>query len=109
MATYIELFKEGRRLKDTGDYAAAVPLLQEAITLHDKPTLALVALAQCQTELGQHAEAIDAAQKAVALDPTDQFNYIALSRAYQRGGFIPEAEYAKAKGDEARWKAANPG
>lgn len=105
MATFNEFFLPGRKAKDEKRFEDALPLLAQAAELEPKTSIALQAMVQCLTELGRHAEAIEAAQKAVAIEPDDQFAYISLSRAYQRGGFIPEAEYAKAKSEEARWKA----
>jgi predicted Zn-dependent protease len=68
-----------------------------------------MAATQCYTELGMHMEAIETAKKAVEKEPEDQFPYISLSRAYQRGGFIPEAEYAMAKGNEVAYKQRQGG
>jgi tetratricopeptide (TPR) repeat protein len=105
MATFRDVFREGRQLQASKNYEAAIDKLREASELEEKTSTALQALAQCYTELGRHEEAIDAAKKAVEKEPDDQFSYISLSRAYQRGGFIPEAEYAMAQGQQAAWRA----
>jgi tetratricopeptide (TPR) repeat protein len=105
MATFKEIFREGRQLQVNKDFEGALAKLREASELEEKTSTALQAMAQCYTELGRHQEAIDIAKKAVEREPDDQFSYISLSRAYQRGGFIPEAEYAMAQGQQAAWRA----
>lgn len=105
MPTFIELFKEGRKLKDEAKYDEAIAVLQQAADLEEKTSMAWQATVQCHTELGRHAEAIEVAKKCVAREPDDQFAYISLSRAYQRGGFIPEAEYAMAQGQAAMFRS----
>jgi tetratricopeptide (TPR) repeat protein len=105
MATFREVFREGRQLQANKEFDKAIEKLTEAAGLEEKTSTALQALAQCYTELGRHQEAIDTAKKAVEREPDDQFSYISLSRAYQRGGFIPEAEYAMAQGQQAAWRA----
>ena len=105
MATFKDLFREARQLQANKDFEAALEKLSAASELEEKTSTSLQAMAQCYTELGRHQEAIDAAKKAVEKEPNDQFSYISLSRAYQRGGFIPEAEYAMAQGQQAAWRA----
>src|SRR5262245_41402021 len=96
MATMIELYKEGSRLKNeaakdkeaanleqaAAKFEQAATKLQEAAALDPKSTLPLHALVQCLTELNRHEEAIATAQKIVQQEPDDMFAYISLSRAY---------------------------
>ena len=105
MSSFREAYRTGRQLQSDKKFEEALPVLESASALEEKTATALMALAQCFTELGRHQEAIDTAKKAVEKEPNDQFPYIALSRAYQRGGFIPEAEYAMAQGQQLAWKA----
>ena len=104
MPTQDEVYKEGVKLKDEKKYEEAVAKLQEAAAMDEKNTLPLHAMAQCHTELAQHEAAIALAQKIVQIEPDDQFSYIALSRALQRNGQIPEAEYAMMQGQQAAAK-----
>ena len=114
MPTKGELYKEGVRLKDEKQFEEALAKLQEAAAQDEKETLPLHATVQCLTELGRHEEAIELAKKIITIEPDDQFSYIALSRAYQRYGMIPEAEYAMVQGQQvqqraqAQKKAGNP-
>ena len=103
--SFREMFRAGRQMQSDKKFEDALPKLREAAALEEGTTSALMAIAQCLTELGRHQEAIDTAKLAVEKEPNDQFPYIALSRAYQRGGFIPEAEYAMAQGQQMAWKA----
>lgn len=105
MATKEELFKEGSKLKNEKKYEEAIVKLQESAALDEKFTLTLHALVQCFTETGRHEEAINSAKKIVEIEPDDHFAYIALSRAYQRAGLIPEAEYAMMQGQQAQMRA----
>jgi tetratricopeptide (TPR) repeat protein len=109
MATFNELYKEGRQLQAAKQFEEAAAKYIEAAAVEEKTSLALMAAAQCLTELGRHADAIETAKKAVEKEPDDQFPYISLSRAYQRGGFIPEAEYAMAKGSEVAYRQRQGG
>lgn len=72
----------------------------------DQPdfVLAHLALARVYTKTGQHAEAIQHAEKACELEPSDGFNFTALSVTYQRAwagtgdqSFIQKAEDAMAR------------
>ncbi len=105
MSSFRELFRAARQLQSEKKFEEALPKLREAAAVEEGTSTALQATAQCLTELGRHQEAIDAAKLAVEKEPNDQFSYISLSRAYQRGGFIPEAEYAMAQGQQIAWKA----
>lgn len=102
MPTWLEVYKEGLRLKEQKQYEEAIARLSEASALDPKQTVPFHALTQCCTELGRHDEAIAFAKKTVEIEPDDQFSYIALSRAYQRANMIPEAEYAKMQADTIR-------
>lgn len=105
MATKIELYREGVKLKDAKEFAPAIEKFKEALALDEKFTMPLHAMVQCYTELGNHEEAIRVATQIVQIEPDDQFSYISLSRAYQRGGLIPEAEMAMMQGQQAQIRA----
>src|SRR5262245_5709150 len=105
MATKNELYREGRQLQNDKKYDEAVSKYQAAVAEADKYALAFHALVQCFTELGRHEEAINAAKRIIELEPDDQFSYIAISRAYQRAGMIPEAEYAMMQGQQAAFRS----
>lgn len=105
MATSIDRYREGVKLKDAKEFEPAAGKLLEAIAADEKFAIAYHALVQCYTESGKHPEAIAAAQKCIELEPDDYFSYIALSRAYQRAGMIPEAELAMMQGQQAQLRS----
>ena len=106
MATKVQLYDEGKRLKDAGQYEEALAKFQESMNLDEKYAVPVHAAVECLTRLGRHEEAISLARKIIELEPDDYFSYIALSRAYQQAGRIPEAEYAMMQGQQAQMRAA---
>lgn len=67
--------------------------------------LAHLALARVYTKTGQHDLAIQHAEKACELEPTDSFNFTALSVTYQRAWAGTEDQQYIAKAEEAMAKA----
>ncbi len=100
MAEAKDLFLEGKKLKEQKEYEPAVAKLQECLAIDGKFVYALHAIVQCLTELGRHEEAINYGKQLIEFEPNDNFSYIALSRAYQRAGMIPEAEHMMALGHQ---------
>lgn len=105
MADKKQLYKEGNQLQNEKKFEEAIAKYDAAYALDEKFTVAIHAKVQCLTELNRHDEAIAAAKRLVQLEPDDQFSHIALSRAYQRAGFIPEAEHAMMMGQQAQMRA----
>ena len=67
--------------------------------------LAHLALARVYTKTGQHELAIQHAEKACELEPTDSFNFTALSVTYQRAWAGTEDQQYITKAEEAMAKA----
>lgn len=90
-------YAAAEQLKDSGDLAGAVAMLESVVT--DEPDFALAhsALAAWCTRLERHQEAVRHARRVVELEPRDPFSYTALSVACMRAGLIPEAEDALAR------------
>lgn len=109
MTNKIELYDEGKKLKDAGNLDAALEKLQASMALDDQYTVPMHAAVECYTKLGRHQEAITLAKRIIEVDGNDFFSYIALSRAYQQAGMIPEAEYAMMQGQQAQMRARGPG
>lgn len=106
MAERDDLYREGVSLMKEKQYEPALAKFEEAAKDADASyTYPFHAMVQCYTELARHEEAINTARKIVDFEPDDQFSYIALSRAYQRAGMIPEAEYAMMQGQQASFRA----
>ena len=96
MPTPNELYDQGVDLRDAGDKAGAVAKIEQAVA--DDPTFAIGhgLLAKLYVDLADSKKAIEHAKRVVELEPDDTFSYTALSIIYQRCGYIPEAEHAKA-------------
>ena len=84
MATVDELYAQGEKLKDAGQYEEAVAKFQEALQQDDTFALAHFALAVVCGKLGQHETAVRHAERGCELEPHDPVSYTALSVTCQR-------------------------
>ena len=98
---------EVEKLIDDEKYEDAITGLTGIVAEDESFVLAHLALARVYTKTGQHAEAVQHGEKACELEPTDAFNYTALSVTYQRAWagtqeqqFITKAEDAMAKAQQ---------
>ena len=99
-----ELYNEADRLKDDGQYEAALAKLLELLELDEDYVLAHSALAVIYGKINQHDKAIAAGVRVAELAPDDSFSWTALSVTYQRAfagtdehRYIQMAEDAMAK------------
>jgi tetratricopeptide (TPR) repeat protein len=99
-----ERYDEVEKLIDDEKFAEAIEGLSSIVQDDETFVLGHLALARVYTKTGQHEEAIRHAEKACELEPTDPFNYTALSVTYQRAWagtqeqvYITKAEDAMAK------------
>jgi Flp pilus assembly protein TadD len=97
MPTNEELYAEYEHLKDAGQLAEAVEVLEKAVQQDPAFTLAHSALAVAYGRLNRHEDAIRHGLKVCELQPNDPFSHTAMSVTYQRAGRIPEAEDAMAR------------
>lgn len=100
-------YNEVEKLIDDEKHEQAVVGLKEIVGEDDSFVLAHLALARVYTKLGQHDLAIAHGEKACELEPTDPFNFTAMSVTYQRAWagtqdqqFIAKAEDAMAKAQQ---------
>ena len=105
MPTADEIYKEAEKLKDAGDYKACVAKLEEAIAADSNHVLSRLAMAVVLAKLNRHEEAIQHGEHACAADPTDWFNFTALSQTYVKAlvatnnlAYKDKAEEAMARG-----------
>lgn len=112
MAELSELYNEGEKLKDDGDYDAAISKFREILDQDDAFGLAHFALAVAYGKVGQHEEAVRHGERACELEPNDPFSFTALSVTYQRAyagtqnmEFIPKAEEAMARAQMLQGRA----
>jgi tetratricopeptide (TPR) repeat protein len=111
MPTVNELYKQHEQLKRDGKNEEAAAKLEEALAADNTHVLAHLALAVLYGKLGQHDKAVDHAEQAVKLEPTDTFNWTALSTTYQRAfegtqdrQYIFRAEDAKSRAAQMQWQ-----
>lgn len=104
MATVDELYREADQLKDGGQLEEAIAKLVELLQQDEQHVLTHLALAVLYGRVGKHDEAVRSGQRACELDPTDAFNFTAMSVTYQRAWqgtkkqeFIQLAEEAMAQ------------
>ncbi len=92
------------KLIDDEKYDEAIVGLKNIVAQDDTFVLAHLALARVYTKTGQHQDAILHGEKVCELEPSDAFNFTALSVTYQRAWagtqerqFITKAEDAMAR------------
>lgn len=84
MPTIDEIYQEAEALKDAGKYDEAIAKCNEILAAEPGHVLSHLTLAVMYGRVGQHEHAVQHAEKAAQLDPTDPFNFTALSVTYQR-------------------------
>lgn len=111
MPTTVELYKEAEALKRESKWEEAIAKLEELLKQDESHVLSHLALAVLYGKVGKHAEAVQHGERAVDLEPTDQFNFTALSVTYQRAfeatqdrTFIYKAEQAKERSHTMQWQ-----
>lgn len=77
-------YNEAEKLKDAGQLNEAVPILLSILEDDPAHVLSHLTLARIFTLLGKHAEAIEHGRVACELEPTEAFNFTAMSVTYQR-------------------------
>lgn len=104
MAEINELYQEAEKLKDDGKLDESIAKLQEILAQDESHVISHLALAVVYGRVGRHDDATRHGQRACEIEPTDPFNFTALSVTYQRAWqgtqnqqFIQLAEEAMAK------------
>ena len=104
MADALKLESEATQLRNEGKYEEAIAKLKEALAIEENFVLAHLGLAVLYHNVGDWANSVVHGEKAVEIEPEEQFNYSALSVTYQRAFegtrdpiYIQKAEEAKAK------------
>jgi tetratricopeptide (TPR) repeat protein len=93
------------KLIDAENYEEAIVGLSGIVDDDSGFVLAHLALARVYTKTGQHDLAIQHAEKACEVEPSDSFNFTALSVTYQRAWAGTEDQQYIAKAEEAMAKA----
>src|SRR4051812_43789021 len=79
-----ELYHEAESLKDAGKLEEAIAKCNEILALEPAHVLSHLTLAVMLGRVGKHEEAVQHAEQATRIDPSDPFNFTALSVTYQR-------------------------
>ena len=98
-------YNEVEKLIDEEKFDEAIAGLESILAEDEAFVLAHLALARVYTKTGQHAEAIAHGEKACELEPTDAFNFTALSVTYQRAWAGTQEQQYIAKAEDAMAKA----
>lgn len=98
-------YSEVEKLIDEEQFAEAIEGLSEITKEDESFVLAHLALARVYTKTGQHELAVSHAEKACELEPSDSFNFTALSVTYQRAWAGTQDEQFIRKAEEAMAKA----
>lgn len=111
MATAIELFKAAEAFKREGKIIEAIEKYNELLAIDESHVLSHLTLAVLYGKLNQHELAVKHGERACELEPTDTFNYTALSTTYQKAfettqdrAFIYKAEEAKTRANTMQWQ-----
>lgn len=112
MPTNDELYRESEVLKDAGKLEEAIAKLNEILAQESGHVLAHLALGVLYGKVNQHEKAVKHAEQATKLDPSDAFNFTALSVTYQRAfagtnnhAYIRMAEDARDKAHQLQGRA----
>ena len=84
MADVNTIYNEAERLRDDGKYDEAIARLNELLAIDESHVLSHLALAVIYGRVHRHEEAVAHGRRACELDPTDAFNFTAMSVTYQR-------------------------
>lgn len=100
MPTEAELYDAALSHFAENDLEAAVKAFKNLIDTYPDYIEGYLGLGHAYERLSLYDEAIDAVQKAIAINPKDPLAYTSLSICYQRKGMIQEAEDAMAKSQQ---------
>jgi tetratricopeptide (TPR) repeat protein len=84
MTSAMQRFNEAEKLKDQGKIEEAASILNSILADDPAHVLSHLTLARIYTQTGRHQEAVQHAEKACELEPTDSTNFTVLSVTYQR-------------------------
>jgi len=104
MSEVSELYKESEQLKDEGKLEESIVKLNQILAIDADHVLSHLALAVIYGRVEKHDEACKHGEKACELEPTEAFNFTAMSVTYQRAWqgtqkqeYIQKAEDAMAQ------------
>jgi tetratricopeptide (TPR) repeat protein len=90
-ATVYDLYREGCRLLDDGDAAAAIAPLEQAVALEPASGSIREAFARACLATSRIRMARRHFERVVALDPSNAYAHYGLGRAFERQGRLAQA------------------
>jgi tetratricopeptide (TPR) repeat protein len=87
----VERYHEANGLFEKGWYAEAIPLYESVISVRDRLKDAYYKLAYCYEIRSEESRAVEALEKAVRVDPQDEYALRHLWRLYCHRGFVDQA------------------
>ncbi len=84
MSDVNEIYNAAELLKDQGKFQEAIDQLEALLAIEPRHVLTHLALAVLYGKVGRHEDAVAHGQKACEIDPSDAFNFTAMSVTYQR-------------------------
>ena len=109
MADPRSLYKQGFEKFAAGDVDGAIALYREAIAADANLAIAWNGLSIALASQGAFAEAIEAANRLVELEPDEPLSHTNLSRILMQSGDIPAAEDARAQAMQLQMKQQGGG
>ncbi|MYB93806.1 tetratricopeptide repeat protein [Candidatus Poribacteria bacterium] len=106
MPTEAELYDAALSHFAENDLEAAVKAFKKLIDTYPDYIEGYLGLGHAYERLSLYDEAIDAVQKAIAINPKDPLAYTSLSICYQRKGMIQEAEDAMAQSQQLQMESS---
>ena len=96
MSTQHDHYNQGLTLYGQGNHADAVAEYDKALALDPNNGEIHMAKSMAWQQLKEYENALEAAKRAVQLEPREPLMYTNLSRVFVKLGMIPEAEDAMA-------------
>ena len=98
-------YNEVEKFIDEEKFEDAISGLNEIVQADESFVLAHLALARVYTKTGQHELAVQHAERACELEPSESFNFTALSVTYQRAWAGTQDQQFNTKAEDAMAKA----
>ena len=86
----LERYQEANPLFSQGRYAEAIPLYESVVSVRDRLKDAHYKLAYCYEVRGEESRAVEALERALRVDPQDEYALRHLWRLYCHRGFVEQ-------------------
>ncbi len=87
----VERYHQANPLFDQGRYVEAIPLYESVVSVRERLKDAHYKLAYCYEVRGEESRAVEALERALRVDPQDEYALRHLWRLYAHRGFVGQA------------------